>query len=63
MYEILFGPDGIERAINNFAWGPIMLALLVGTGVFMTIRTGFIQVSKFGWIMKKTIGSVFKKSD
>ena len=63
MYDILFGPGGIERTINDFAWGPIMLALLVGTGVFLTIRTGFIQVSRFGWIMKKTIGSVFKKTD
>ena len=53
----------VNDAINGFAWGPIMLALLVGTGVFLTIRTGFIQVSKFGWIMKRTIGSVFKKTD
>ena len=53
----------VNDAINGFAWGPIMLALLVGTGVFLTIRTGFIQVSKFGWIMKKTIGSVFKKTN
>lgn len=63
MYEILFGDGGIERTINDFAWGPIMLALLVGTGVFLSIRTGFIQVSRFGWIMKRTIGSVFKKTD
>ena len=53
----------VNDAVNGFAWGPIMLALLVGTGVFLTLRTGFIQVSKFGWIMKKTIGSVFKKAD
>ena len=53
----------VNDAINGFAWGPIMLALLVGTGVFLTIRTGFIQVSKFGWIMKRTIGSVFKKTN
>ena len=28
--------------INNFVWGPIMLALLVGTGVFLTIRLKFL---------------------
>ena len=28
-----------ERAANDFVWGPIMLALLVGTGVFLTFRT------------------------
>ena len=53
----------INNAINGFAWGPIMLVLLVGTGVFLTIRTGCIQVRKFGWIMKNTIGTVFKKTE
>ena len=27
--------------INNFVWGPVMLALLVGTGVFLTVRLHF----------------------
>jgi AGCS family alanine or glycine:cation symporter len=26
-------------AIDNVVWGPVMLALLVGTGIFLTIRT------------------------
>ena len=24
--------------VNDFVWGPIMLAFLVGTGIFLTIR-------------------------
>ena len=44
---------------NDFVWGPIMLALLVGTGVFLTFRTGWLQVRRFGYIMKNTIGSLF----
>ena len=28
--------------VNNFVWGPVMLALLVGTGVFLTIRLHFL---------------------
>ncbi|MBR1884982.1 MAG: sodium:alanine symporter family protein [Schwartzia sp.] len=28
--------------LNNFVWGPIMLTLLVGTGVFLTIRLNFL---------------------
>ena len=31
---------------NDFVWGPIMLALLVGTGVFLTFRTGWLQVRR-----------------
>lgn len=53
----------VNSAINGFVWGPVMLALLVGTGVFLTIRTRWIQVRKFGYIMKNTVGSLFKKSD
>jgi len=33
----------ILSAINGFVWGPYMLALLVGTGVYLTLRCGFIQ--------------------
>ncbi len=51
----------VNGAINSFAWGPIMLALLVGTGVFLTFRTGWIQVRWFGYIMKHTVGSLFSK--
>ena len=28
--------------VNDFVWGPIMLALLVGTGIFLTIRLKFL---------------------
>ena len=51
----------LERAINGFVWGPIMLALLVGTGVYLTFRTGWVQVRWFGYIMKNTVGSLFRK--
>ena len=53
----------VNSAVNSFAWGPIMLVLLVGTGIFLTVRTRCIQVRKFGYIMKNTVGSLFKKQD
>ena len=53
----------VNGKLNDFAWGPIMLALLIGTGVYLTIRTRCIQVSRFGYIMKNTIGSLFTKKD
>ena len=40
-----------------------MLVLLVGTGIYLSIRTGFIQVGKFGFMMKNTVGSLFEKGD
>ena len=51
----------VNGALNSFAWGPIMLLLLVGSGIYLSIRTGFIQVGKFGYIMKNTVGSLFRK--
>lgn len=33
---------GILKELNNFVWGPIMLAFLVGTGVFLTVRLKFL---------------------
>ena len=50
-------------ALDNFAWGPVMLVLLVGTGLFLTIRSGFIQFSRFGYAMRNTLGKVFHKQE
>ncbi|HEL1964556.1 TPA: sodium:alanine symporter family protein [Streptococcus suis] len=34
------------KAINNLAWGPPLLLLLVGTGVYFTLRLGVFQIGK-----------------
>ena len=47
--------------LNGIAWGPWMLVLLVGTGIYLSIRVGFIQFARFGHVMKNTIGKVFKR--
>ena len=53
----------INSAINGFVWGPVMLVLLVGTGLYLSISTGFVQFRKFGYAMKNTIGKVFHKAE
>ena len=55
--------DEIVSYLNNIAWGPWMLVLLVGTGIFLSIRVGFLQFGKFGYAMKNTLGKIFKKSE
>ena len=40
-----------------------MLLLLVGTGVYLTARTGCIQAAKFGYIMRNTVGSLFRRRE
>ena len=53
--------SGIVKFLDGIAWGPWMLALLVGTGIYLSSRTGFPQLRKFGYTMRNTIGKVFHK--
>ncbi len=55
--------ENVNSVVNSFAWGPIMLILLVGTGIYLSVRTRFIQVRKFGYSMKHTMGSLFRKNN
>ena len=52
----------IDAAINGIVWGPVMLALLIGTGLFLSLRLGFPQVTKFGFMLKNTIFGLFSKN-
>ena len=51
----------VVNYLNGIAWGPWMLILLVGTGVFLSAKVGFIQFTKFGYAMKNTVGKIFQK--
>lgn len=51
----------INGIINGFVWGPYMLILLVGTGVYLTLRTNFMSLGKLGYILKSTLLKMFKK--
>lgn len=53
----------INSAINDIVWGIPMLVLLLGAGLFLTLRTGGVQFRRFGYAMKNTIGKVFQKTD
>lgn len=53
----------INDKLNEIVWGPYMIFLLVGVGIFLTIRLKGIQFGKFGYIIKNTIGKAFKNSE
>lgn len=42
--------------IDSFVWGPPLLVLLVGTGIFLSLRLGFLQVTR----LPKALGLIFK---
>lgn len=48
--------------IDGYVWGPPLLILLVGTGIFMTLRTGFVQILRLP-LAFKLIFSTGKNKD
>lgn len=51
----------INGKINGVVWGIPMLVLLISTGIYMTVRTGFFQVSKIKFWSNETFLAIFKK--
>ena len=47
----------INQQVSAFVWGPAMVALMLGTGIYLSIFTRFFQVTKFGRILHNTLGS------
>lgn len=61
--------DAIMNAVNSalgFVYDNIlsiaMMFMLIAAGIFLSIRTGFFQFRRFGYVMKSTIGSLFDKN-
>lgn len=44
--------ESILGDISGIVWGPALLILLVGTGILLSIRTGFIQFTHLGYALK-----------
>lgn len=53
----------INSAVNNFVWGVPAMVCIIGVGLLLSIRTGFIQIRKFGYAMRTTIGRIFRKRE
>ena len=51
----------IISAIDDWAWSYPLLIMLVGTGLFLSIRMIFVQFRKFGFSMRNTMGKIFSK--
>ncbi|RQD71335.1 MAG: sodium:alanine symporter family protein, partial [Halanaerobium sp. MSAO_Bac5] len=51
----------INDAVNAVVWGPPFLVLLVGTGLYLTIRLDFFQFKHFKLSWDKSFGRYFSK--
>ncbi len=55
--------ESVNTVISNFIWGIPAIICIIGVGLYLSIRTKFIQVRKFPLAMKMTIGKVFDKKE
>lgn len=55
--------ENINNVVNNFIWGVPAMICIIGVGLYLSIRMGFIQIRKFTYAMKVTIGRIFRKRE
>ena len=53
----------INGTINGIVWGLPMMVLILGVGIYLTVRCGFPQFCHFLHIMKNTLGKAFEKTE
>lgn len=53
--------ESINNVVNNFIWGVPAMICIIGVGLVLSFRTRFLQIRKFPYAMKVTIGRFFRK--
>lgn len=53
--------ETINTAVNNFIWGVPAMVCIFGVGLYLSIRTGFLQIRKFPYAIRTTLGRIFRK--
>ena len=46
---------------GEIIWGPPLIALIIITGIYVTVRSRFFQVFHLGYIFKRTLGCILRK--
>ena len=55
--------EAVNSVVNNFIWGVPAMICIIGVGLYLSIRTRFLQIRKFPYAMKVTIGRMMKKKE
>ena len=53
----------VNQAVNSFIWGIPAMVCIIGVGLLLSVRTGFLQLRKFPYAIKTTIGRIFRRKD
>ena len=60
MIEMITKVNGV---VNDFVWGVPAMICIIGVGLLLSIGTRFVQIRKFPYAMKATLGKVFSKGE
>lgn len=55
--------ESVNNVVNNFIWGVPAMICIIGVGLLLSFRTRFLQIRKFPYAMKVTIGRMLRKRD
>ena len=53
----------VNGAVNNFVWGVPAMVLIIGVGLYLTLRLRCVQIRRFGHALRNTIGKIFHKGE
>ena len=51
--------ESINNVVNNFIWGVPAMICIIGVGLYLSLRTGFVQIRKFPYALKNHTGEEF----
>ena len=55
--------EAVNSVVNNFIWGVPAMICIIGVGLYLSIRMRFLQIRKFPYSMKVTLGRMMKKKE
>ena len=55
LQSFLKAVGAVNDFLNGIVWGWPVIILILGTGILLTVRTGFLQVTHFGESLNTTI--------
>ena len=53
----------VNQAVNSFIWGIPAMVCIIGVGLLLSVRTSFLQIRKFPYAIRTTVGRMFRKRD
>lgn len=53
----------VNNAVNGIVWGLPAIVCILGVGIYLTLRTGVVQVTRFGHAMREIVGKIFHRGE